>query len=339
MEKLQRDSRTWVPYAVVVIALHVVGILLLAMAIPHHPFMLGIGFLAYTMGLRHAFDIDHIVAIDNVVRKLVRENRNPTGVGFYFSLGHSTVVFLLSMLAAFFVKWIVNQMPEFMHIGGLIGTTVSGSFLLLIGLFNLFILIEIIKVFLNMKNNNASPEELESLLNARGLIARFVGRWSSVIRKSWHVYPLGFLFGLGLDTASEIALLSLSQGSASHSVPFAGVIALPILFTAGMCLMDTADGIFMTRNYRWALDNPIRKIYYNLTVTAISVLAALAIGVIELAQVMVPDFEAADFGWMGYSLVILFAAAWGCSYLIWRFLRIEQRWGAKKEEQARQEGI
>ncbi|KEO80892.1 HoxN/HupN/NixA family nickel/cobalt transporter [Tumebacillus flagellatus] len=331
MEKTPNDKRAWGPYAWAVFVIHLAGLLLLVLAMPGHPFFVGLGFLAYTMGMRHAFDVDHIVAIDNVVRKLLRDKQNPTGVGFTFSLGHSTVVFLLSVCAALFAKWMMRQLPQLAETGGMIGTLVSGSFLLLIGILNLFILIEIIKMFRAMKkNNSAESEDLERLLQARGFFFRFVSRWSGFIRKSWHVYPLGFLFGLGLDTAGEIAMLSLSQRPAGETVSLAGAFALPILFMAGMCLMDTADGVFMSRNYRWALDNPIRKVYYNLTVTALSVFAALGIGVMELAQVMIPTFQGADLGWMGYSLVALFAVAWGGSYLIWRLFRIEEQWSANR---------
>jgi nickel/cobalt transporter (NiCoT) family protein len=327
----------WFGYGGTILGLHVLGILALLPAARFHPALLGMGFLAYALGLRHAFDADHIAAIDNTIRKLVRQDQSPLGVGFYFSLGHSTVVFLMVLATVLVARWTQQALPHLRAIGGLIGTTVSGGFLLLIGLLNLFIWLDIYLIFQRMRQGTHDPEELERLLRARGLIARVAGPLFRPISRSCHVYPLGFLFGLGFDTASEVALLALSAGAAASPLPVWGILALPMLFAAGMSLMDTADGIFMTTAYRWAFATPLRKIYYNLTVTGLSVVAALLIGLIELTQVFTQALglsagfwgwlQALDFGWIGYLLVGLFVVTWSLSYGAWRLLRIEERWG------------
>jgi nickel/cobalt transporter (NiCoT) family protein len=318
-------------YGGAILGLHVLGILALLPTAHTYPALLGMGFLAYTLGLRHAFDADHIVAIDNTVRKLVRQHQSPLGVGFYFSLGHSTVVFLMVLATAFVARWAHQAIPQLQAIGGLVGTTVSGSFLLLIGVLNLFIWLDIYLIFQRMRHGIHDPEQLERLLLSRGLIARVVGPLFHLIGRSWHVYPLGFLFGLGFDTASEVALLALSVGAVASSLPAWNILALPVLFAAGMSLMDTADGIFMTTAYGWAFATPLRKIYYNLTVTGLSVVAALLIGLIELAQVSTQALglttgawgrlQTLDFGWIGYLLVGLFVITWSFSYGAWRLLR------------------
>jgi high-affinity nickel-transporter, HoxN/HupN/NixA family len=283
-----KKQPTWLSYGIVVVALHIIGITLLLVNAHKYPQIIGFGFLAYTLGLRHAFDADHIAAIDNTVRKLVQQKENPTGVGFFFSIGHSTVVFVMAVITAFSMKWAQNNIPQIKEIGSLIGTTVSGIFLVLIGVLNLYIWFDIYKIFIGTRRGEYDEEHLDELLLNRGFISRFWGSFYRFINKSWHVYPLGFLFGLGFDTASEVALLAVSANAATQSVPFVVVISLPILFASGMSLMDTADGIFMTTAYNWAFSTPIRKIYYNLSVTGISVVAALFIGFIELAQILTP---------------------------------------------------
>jgi nickel/cobalt transporter (NiCoT) family protein len=327
----------WCGYGGTILGLHVLGALALLPAARLHPALLGMGFLAYTLGLRHAFDADHIAAIDNTVRKLVCQDQSPLGAGFYFSLGHSTVVLFMVLATALVARWTQQALPHLQAIGGVIGTTVSGGFLLLIGVLNLFIWLDINLIFQRMRHGTHDPEELERLLLSRGLIARVAGPLFRLIGRSWHVYPLGFLFGLGFDTASEVALLALSAGAATSALPVWGILALPLLFAAGMSLMDTADGIFMTTAYRWAFATPLRKIYYNLTVTGLSVAAALLIGLIELTQVFTRALgvsggfwgrlQALDFGWIGYLLVGLFAVTWSLSYGAWRLFRIEERWG------------
>ena len=324
----------WLGYGAAVLGLHLLGLLALLPTARAHPILLGMGFLAYTLGLRHAFDADHIAAIDNAVRKLARQERSALGVGFYFSLGHSTVVFLMVLAAALTAGWIQQALPHFRAVGGLIGTTVSGGFLVLIGLLNLFIWADIYLIFQQMRRGAYDAEELERLLLSRGLVTRVAGPLFRLISRSWHVYPLGFLFGLGFDTASEVALLALSAGAAAQALPVWGILALPLLFAAGMSLMDTADGVFMTTAYRWAFATPLRKVYYNLTVTGLSVVAALLIGLIELTQVLAQALgltagfwgrlEALDVGWIGYLLVGLFVLTWSLSYGAWRLLRIEE---------------
>lgn len=331
------SKRGWIGYGGVVFGLHLFGLLALLQAARAHPVLWGMGFLAYTLGLRHAFDADHIAAIDNTVRKLVRQGESPLGVGFYFSLGHSTVVFLMAIAIALIARWTQQALPHLQTIGGLIGTTVSGAFLLVIGLINLFIWIDIYLIFREMRRGDYDTQALELLLLSRGLVTRVAGPLFRVINRSWHVYPLGLLFGLGFDTASEVVLLALSAGAAASALPVAGILALPLLFAAGMSLMDTADGVFMTTAYRWAFATPLRKVYYNLTVTGLSVVAALLIGLIELTQVLTQAlgltaglwgwFQALDFGWIGYLLVTLFVLTWSLSYGAWRLLRIEERWG------------
>ncbi|RKP50175.1 HoxN/HupN/NixA family nickel/cobalt transporter [Cohnella endophytica] len=326
----------WKGYAAGVIILHIVGIALLLKSLPQHPALLGFGILAYTLGLRHAFDADHIAAIDNTVRKLVQQKENPIGVGFYFSLGHSTVVFCMAIITALAAKWAENRMPQLADIGGIIGTSVSGVFLVLMGVFNLFVFISIYQVFRKMRHDHYDENKLEELLQSRGLIARFLNPLFKFVNKSWHVYPIGFLFGLGFDTASEVALLAISAGAVQSVIPLTGIIALPLLFAAGMSLLDTADGIFMTTAYKWAFRTPLRKIYYNMSVTGVSIIAALVIGLVELAQVLMPKLgltngfwgwlQELDFGSLGYILFALFVVSWAVSYGIWKYMKFEKRW-------------
>ncbi|TVY07025.1 HoxN/HupN/NixA family nickel/cobalt transporter [Paenibacillus cremeus] len=334
-QKLKSYYR-WKGYAVVVVLLHIVGIAFLLLSVGNHPALMGLGFIAYTLGLRHAFDADHIAAIDNTVRKLVQQDKNPVGVGFFFSLGHSSVVCCMAIVTAFAAKWAETNMPELQEIGGIIGASVSGVFLVLIGVLNLFILKNIYQVFLKMRQKSFNENKLEELLHSRGLMSRLLNPLFKFVAKSWHVYPIGFLFGLGFDTASEVALMAISAGAANSSIPLMGILALPILFAAGMSLLDTADGIFMTTAYRWAFRTPIRKVYYNLTITALSVVAALVIGIIELLQVLTPKIgltgvfwewiEDLDFGSLGYILVAVFVLSWAISFGIWKFMKIEERW-------------
>ncbi len=324
----------WLGYGGTILALHLCGVLALLPAARTHPILLGMGFLAYTLGLRHAFDADHIAAIDNTVRTLVRQGRSPTGAGFYFSLGHSTVVFVMAIATALVARWAQLALPHLEAVGSVIGTTVSGAFLVLIGVVNLFIWTDIYLLFQKMRRGGSDPEALERRLLSRGIVARIAGPLFRLIRHSWQVYPIGFLFGLGFDTASEIALLALSAGAAARALPVWGILALPVLFAAGMSLMDTADGVFMTTAYAWAFSTPLRKVYYNLTVTGLSVVAALFIGVIELTQVLAHSLgltagawgrlQALDFGGLGYVLLALFVLTWSFSYGAWRLLRLDE---------------
>jgi high-affinity nickel-transport protein len=339
LDNLSTKSKgSWLGYAFIVLILHILGILFLFFAARDHAALWGMGLLAYTLGLRHAFDVDHIAAIDNTVRKLVQQKRNSLGVGFYFSLGHSSVVFLMAIATAISIQWVQKEMPEMQEIGGIIGATVSGLFLIIIGVMNLIVLIQLFRMFAKFRKGEHNQNEFEKLLESRGFFSRFVSPLFKFISRSWHVYPLGFLFGLGFDTASEISLLAISAGAAKEALPFVSILSFPILFAAGMSLMDTADGIFMTTAYRWAFSTPLRKLYYNLSVTTLAVAAALVIGLVELMQVLSEKLglrgpfwgwiQELNFGTLGYILVILFVLAWAISLGIWKGMRIEERWGS-----------
>jgi high-affinity nickel-transport protein len=329
------NTSDWFGYGVSIVILHIIGLSCLFIVARTHPAFIGIGLLAYTLGLRHAFDADHIAAIDNTVRKLLQQKEKPMGVGFYFSLGHSTVVVLMAIATAFAAKWAEQSIPQLKEAGGVISTLVSGMFLVLIGILNLIVLIGIYKVFRQMRQRSYNELEMEKMLENRGFMSRFFSPLFKFVNKSWHVYPIGFLFGLGFDTASEVALLAISAGAAKSGVGLAGILALPILFTAGMSLLDTADGIFMSTAYNWAFSTPLRKVYYNLTITGMSVIAALFIGIVELAQVMAQELDLSsgfwqwlqnlDFGVMGYILVGLFVVTWSVSYGVWKFGKVEER--------------
>jgi high-affinity nickel-transport protein len=316
--------------------LHLVGWGLFAYYSRRNPALAGLGTLAYTFGLRHAFDADHIAAIDNTTRKFLQDGKRPLGVGFFFSLGHSTIVFSLAAGLAVAAQAVTSKIPTFQSYGGDVGASVSGTFLLLIGLLNLLVLVDIVRVFRGMRHGRYDRERLEERLLDQGLMSRvFLRRLGERIDTSWKMYPLGLLFGLGFDTATEIGLLAIAAGVATHHVPFLAIISLPLLFAAGMSLMDTADGAFMSHAYGWAFSNPVRKVYYNLTVTSLSVAVALVIGAIELLQVTAARLsldsgpwallEHLDFGRIGYVVVGLFVVTWGLSVVLWKTRRIEER--------------
>jgi len=322
-----------------IVFLHVAGWGLFLYYSRHNPALAGLGTLAYTFGLRHAFDADHIAAIDNTTRKFLQEGKRSLGVGFFFSLGHSTIVFSLAAGLAIAAKTVNSHIPLFQDYGGYVGASVSGTFLWLIGILNLLVLLDIVRIFFDMRRGRYDKAKLEQRLLDRGFMNRFyVGRFANRIRESWQMYPLGVLFGLGFDTATEVGLLALAAGVATHHVPFFAVLSLPILFAAGMCLMDTADGAFMSQAYGWAFSNPIRKVYYNITVTSLSVAVALLIGTVELLQVAAAKLgldtgfwaflNDLDFGTIGYAIVGLFVLTWATSIVFWRIRRIEERWGA-----------
>jgi nickel/cobalt transporter (NiCoT) family protein len=335
-----------------VVALHVIGFgLLIGVVAPAHleldtgAFGIGVGITAYTLGLRHAFDADHIGAIDNTTRKLMSDGQRPLGVGFFFSLGHSTIVFLLAIGFAMGIRGLsgdVSRDGSTMHRAtGLIGPVVSGTFLFLIGILNLIVLVGIIRVFLRMRRGEYSERELEAQLNARGFMNRFYGRATRAVGKSWQMYPLGLLFGLGFDTATEIALLATAGTAAAGGLPLYAILCLPILFAAGMSLLDTIDGAFMNFAYGWAFSRPVRKVFYNITITALSVAVALLIGSIELLSVFADklnlsgglwDFVSTlDLNLVGYLIVGLFVVTWVLALAIWRFGRVEERWSARLE--------
>ncbi|WP_118914672.1 HoxN/HupN/NixA family nickel/cobalt transporter [Mycobacterium shigaense] len=334
-----------------IVALHVIGwgILLLIvdparLSLGGKAFGIGIGVTAYTLGLRHAFDADHIAAIDNTTRKLMSDGQRPLAVGFFFSLGHSTVVFALAVLLATGVRAIIGPVEDdssaLHHYTGLIGTSVSGVFLYVIAILNLMVLIGILRAFVRLRRGDYDSQtmaaELEQHLNNRGLLNRALGRFTRSITRSWHCYPIGLLFGLGFDTATEIALLVLAGTSAAAGLPWYAIMCLPVLFTAGMCLLDTIDGSFMNFAYGWALSNPVRKIYYNIAITGLSIAVALLIGSVELL-----DLFAGQLGWqgpfwdwlasldlntLGFIVVGLFLFTWATALLVWRYARIEEKW-------------
>ena len=324
----------------IVVVLHVVGWGALLTYGVGHPAFLGLGGLAYTFGLRHAFDADHIAAIDNSTRKLLQEGRRPVAVGFFFSLGHSTVVLLIAVVLGLAVKSVVDGViggdGELKSVGGLLGTSVSGGFLILIGVLNLVILVDILRLYARMRRGVYDRDSLQRELVAGGLMARVFGRLFRLVSQSWHLYPIGFLFGLGFDTASEVALLAISAGAAAQGLPFLAIISLPVIFAAGMSLMDTTDGAFMAKAYSWAFSNPIRKVFYNLTVTALSVFVALFVGLVEVSQLLIdqlhlrgPVFDAIgglDFGSLGFVIVGAFVATWALAFAVFKLRRVEERW-------------
>jgi len=326
-------------------ALHVVGWGLLLAVAPQYPALVGLGGLAYSFGLRHAFDADHISAIDNTTRKLLQDGKKPIGVGFFFSLGHSTVVFLIALALGFAIRvlvdGIVDEDGSIKNIGGVIGTSISGVFLLMIGVLNLIILLDIIGVFRRMKRGEYTRVTLEEHLVTGGVLTRAFKHLFRVITQSWQMYPIGFLFGLGFDTASEVALLAISAGAASQGLPFVAVLSLPIIFAAGMSLMDTTDGAFMAKAYSWAFSNPIRKLFYNITMTGLSVFVALFVGLVELAQILVQRLglegepwdaiAGFDLGSLGFIIVGSFVLAWVVAFTIFKTRRVEERWTAMVE--------
>ena len=315
----------------------------------------GAGALAYSFGLRHAFDADHISAIDDTTRFLLQKGKRPLGVGFFFSLGHSTIVFALSLAIAVAAQAVQKHIHTFQQIGGLIGATVSGTFLWIVGILNLIVLIGIVKIWRQMKTGAYKKDELEELLLQRGFMNRILGsRFRNFISQSWQMYPVGVLFGLGFDTASEVGLLAITAAAATQAtsatgapvhIPFLGIIALPLLFAAGMSLMDTADGAFMAKAYSWAFASPVRKVFYNLTMTSLSVFVALFVGVVELMQVLIHSLDLkggvfsaiANFdlvGRAGYFIVAAFVLAWAAAFVIYKARRIDERWAVLVDEVA-----
>jgi len=334
-----------------VIGLHVVGwVTLLAIVVPGHysigtqTFGAGIGITAYTLGARHAFDADHISAIDNTTRKLMADGKRPLSVGFFFSLGHSSVVFILAVLLNFGIRTLDEQVKNdnsgLHNVTGIIGTGVSGAFLYVIALLNVIILVGILKVFRDMRAGRYNDEELEAQLDKRGLMNRFLGPIARRADAPWKMYPIGLLFGLGFDTATEVALLVLAGSAVVSGLPFYAILSLPILFAAGMCLFDTIDGCFMNFAYDWAFAKPVRKVYYNITVTGLSVFVALFIGTIELLGLVGQEYHLSGGFWSfmvgfdinkaGFVIVGIFVVTWIAALAIWHFGKIEQKWDARQ---------
>lgn len=330
----------------VVVALNVGGWLLLEVALRGHlhvdqskAFGLGTGVLAYTLGVRHAFDADHIAAIDNTTRKLVGEGKRPLGVGFSFSLGHSSVVLVLALALNFGIRALnvqVSQPSSALHATtDIIGTSISSAFLYLIALINLGVLISILRLYRQTGSGRYDASELERQLAHRGLMNRLLAGYSDRIDSSWKMYPVGVLFGLGFDTATEIALLVLAGTAVVGGLPIWAILSLPVLFAAGMCLFDTLDGCFMNFAYDWAFANPVRKIFYNLIITALSVAVALLVGTVEILGLIGKEANLNSPFWSfvgrfnlnsaGYLIVGLFIVTWLVAWAYWRFARIEDR--------------
>ncbi len=345
------QRRSVVGMAAFVALLHIVGWGVLALVVAPRGYAvgngevlgLGLGLVAYTLGMRHAFDADHIAAIDNTTRKLMADGTRPVTVGFWFSLGHSSVVFGLCLLLAFGVRAVARQVQDsgstLQNVAGVIGTSVSGVFLLVIGLLNLVVLIGVVTVFVRLRRGEFDEAALERQLASRGVLNRLLRPVTRAVRKPWHMYPVGFLFGLGFDTATEVSLLVLAGGAAAFALPWYAVLVLPVVFAAGMSLLDAADGAFMNKAYGWAFAKPVRKVYYNMTITALSVVVALVIGGQEVVSVIaaragitsgpIAWIGGIDLGHLGFAVVGLFVLIWVVAVVAWKYGRIEERWSRK----------
>jgi high-affinity nickel-transport protein len=333
-----------------VAALHVIGwgVLLFAVIPQHYQvnahqvFGVGLGLTAYTLGMRHAFDADHIAAIDNTTRKLMGDGKRPLSVGFWFSLGHSSIVFGLCALLAFGVRAVAGPVArdgsQLHSVTGVIGTGVSGVFLYLIGILNLVVLLGIVRVFRQMRHGGFDEATLEDQLNNRGFMNRILGGATKAVTKPGQMYFVGLLFGLGFDTATEVGLLVLAGGAAAFALPWYAILTLPVLFAAGMSLLDSIDGCFMNFAYGWAFSKPVRKVYYNITITALSVAVALIIGTVELVSILADRLgitsgplaviAGLDLNVVGYAIVALFVLTWAVALAVWKYGRIEEKWTA-----------
>jgi high-affinity nickel-transport protein len=325
-----------------VAALHVAGFGLVLLEAGRAPALAGLAVLAYTFGLRHAFDADHVAAIDNATRRLLAQGKRPLSTGFFFSLGHSTIVFALAAALALATGAVKARLPALQGYGATVGAGVSGTFLWVVGILNLVVLLDIVRISRGIGRGDYDERTLEARLHDRGFMNRFfLGRFFRLVSESWQLYPLGVLFGLGFDTATEVGLLALAAGAARHAVPFLAVLSLPILFAAGMSLMDTADGAFMSRAYGWTFSNPLRRVYYNITVTSLSVTVALLVGSVELLQVAGGrlGLSGGALGWvegldvqrLGYGVAGLFVLTWAGSVALWKARRLDRRWAEALE--------
>jgi len=306
-------------------------------ALHDHPVLLGTALLAYTFGLRHAVDADHIAAIDNVTRKLMQQGKRPVAVGFFFSLGHSAVVIIMSIAVAFAAAAVTARVDSFKALGGVISTSASALFLFAIATVNILVLISVYRTFQAVKRGERFVEnDFDILLNSRGFLARIFRPLFRLVTESWHMFPIGFLFGLGFDTATEVALFGISASQAATGVSFGTILVFPALFTAGMSLVDTTDGVLMLGAYGWAFLKPIRKIYYNMTITAVSVVVAIFIGGLETLGLIADQFSLQgpfwdfigelddNFGILGYGIIGIFVASWLLSMLIYRLNRFDE---------------
>jgi high-affinity nickel-transport protein len=351
-QSLRWERRDWLrtgALLAVIAALHVAAfMILIAMVAPNHytvghqVFGVGLGITAYTLGMRHAFDADHIAAIDNTTRKLMADGKRPVSVGFWFALGHSTIVVAMASLIAAGAKvtgTLLNEHSDAHVTLGLISTTVSGTFLYLIAALNLVALTGIYRVFKAMRAGQFDEHELEKHLDSRGFMNRILGRLTKSITRPGQMYPVGVLFGLGFDTATEVTLMVMAGSGAAAGLPWYAILCLPLLFAAGMSLFDTLDGCFMNFAYHWAFSNPVRKVYYNLTITGLSIAVAFIIGTIELVSVLhdnlgledgITDWiSGIDLDNVGYIIVGLFVVVWACAIAYWRLADVEHRWNAK----------
>jgi len=308
-----------------------------AIVFRHYPVLLGTSLLAYSFGLRHAVDADHIAAIDNVTRKLMQDGKRPVAVGFMFSLGHSTIVVLGAAAIAGAAMALQHRLDAVRDIGGVIGTLVSAFFLFAIAIVNIIVLRSIYAAFNRVRRGEPYMEEdLDMLLGSQGFLSRIFRPMFRMISRSWHMYPLGLLFGLGFDTATEIGLLGISAAEASKGLSFWSILVFPILFAAGMSLIDTSDNILMLGAYGWAFVKPIRKLYYNLTITSVSVIVALVVGGIEALGLLAGQFHPkgtfwnavivlnANFGVLGFFIIGLFALSWIISIAVYKWSRFDE---------------
>ncbi|MGD0880329.1 MAG: HoxN/HupN/NixA family nickel/cobalt transporter [Acidimicrobiales bacterium] len=329
-----------------ILLLHVIGFgVFIVFVVPSHYKGLGIGVsvLAYTLGLRHAFDADHISAIDNTTRKLMNEGKKPVSVGYFFSLGHSTIVIAIGAGIVVAEKAVYGAVSDSQsgleQFGGIFGTIVSASFLYLIALLNIVILSGIITVFRKMRRGDFDEAELERQLENRGFMFRIFGTWMKSITKEWQMYPVGVVFGMGFDTATEVALLATTALLATRALPWYAIMCLPVLFMAGMSLMDTLDGVFMNVAYGWAFFNPVRKVYYNLAITGLSVVICFFIGTIEVLGLLPMELHLNGSFWnymanfninmAGFVIVGMFVATWAGAMMIWKYGHVEEKWSAK----------
>ncbi len=321
----------------VLVALNIGAWALAFAAFWSHPVLLGTALLAFTFGLRHAVDADHICAIDNVTRKLMQEGRRPVGVGFFFSLGHSTVVVALSLAIAVAAALVKGRLPALAHAGALVGTSVSATFLLIVAAINLIVLLEIFTAFARARRGESVEEaSLGAMLDRRGLLGRCFRPLLKLVDRSWKMYPVGLLFGLGFDTATEVALIGIAAVEAGKGLPVFAILLFPLLFTAGMSLIDTADGIVMVGAYGWAFIKPMRKLYYNLVITLVSVLVAAIVGMLEATSVIADRLQLnggvwdairavnENFGALGFVIVGLFLASWLVSVGVYKLLRYDE---------------
>ncbi|WP_406282048.1 HoxN/HupN/NixA family nickel/cobalt transporter [Nocardia sp. NBC_00881] len=347
----RRQRRGVVGMALVILVLHALGWgALLLFVVPGRyivdgaVFGVGLGITAYTLGMRHAFDVDHIAAIDSTTRKLVADGRKPLSVGFWFALGHSTIVFVLVALLAFGVKALAATLREgdsgLRRWTGVFGTGVSGTFLILIGLLNLVSLIGIWRVFRGGLRGNYDEAALRWQLDHRGALNRMLRPLTRAVRTPWRMYPVGMLFGLGFDTVTEVSLLVIAGGAAATDLPWYAILVLPVLFSAGMALFDALDGACMNYAYRWAFAGPLRTIYYNIVVTGLSVAVALLIGAQEMISILTDELSVTngplawvgdlDLGALGFLVVGLFLLTWLIAVGVWRFGDLDQRWRADR---------